>query len=254
MSGMFKPLLADDIEVRIGQVKEGKGASLLLYKTARTDANVLDAVVGQYNWECDYKVINDVLFCGIGIRTEADGRMVWKWDAGSESNVEKDKGEASDAFKRAGFRWGIGRELYTAPFIWAAGAEKFDKFYVKEIGYENGRITALEIVNEKTGKPVFTLRNGRQKPAPVERDAKKPAPKMITQQQYKTIVQTVNEVFGTHPRRADALLRVTGYTIREYKDLKVPADKYDSILSKLTLQPEDAMRVIEEIEHESATA
>ena len=113
----FRELEADEIEVRISQVKT-KGISLLLYKTARTDANLLDETVGPENWENDFKVVDGVLYGGIGIYDEKKDRWNWKWDAGTESNTEAEKGRASDAFKRAGFKHGIGRELYTAPFIW----------------------------------------------------------------------------------------------------------------------------------------
>ena len=112
----MRPLRADEIEVRVGQVFE-KGVSMLLYKNARTDMQILDETYGAMGWYCDYKEVKGNLFCGIGVQDKS-GYIVWKWDCGTESNTEKEKGEASDAFKRAGFRWGIGRELYTAPFIW----------------------------------------------------------------------------------------------------------------------------------------
>ena len=111
---MFRLLKADEIETRVNQISQ-KGLSLLLYKTARTDANLLDETVGPMNWQNDFKLIDGILFGGIGIKT--DNEYVWKWDCGVESYTEKEKGRASDAFKRAGFKCGIGRELYTAPFI-----------------------------------------------------------------------------------------------------------------------------------------
>ena len=117
----FRLLRADEIECRISSINE-KGLSLLLYKTARTDANLLDETVGGENWENDFKIVDGVLYGGIGIFDEIKNDMVWKWDAGTESNTEAEKGRASDAFKRAGFKWGIGRELYTSPFIWISNA------------------------------------------------------------------------------------------------------------------------------------
>ena len=156
----FRLLKADEIECRIAQVKSN-GISLLLYKTARTDANLLDETVGVWDWQNDFKLIDGVLYGGIGIRTQ-DG-YVWKWDAGTESYTEAEKGRASDAFKRAGFKWGIGRELYTAPFIWL-GSDKakitegkcYDKFEVDEIGYnEKEEISRLKIINSKTRVVVF---------------------------------------------------------------------------------------------------
>lgn len=120
----MRSLNADEIEVRIGTVGE-KGVSLLLYKNARTDMQILDETFGAMNWQKDYKEIKGNLYCGVGVWDEKKSTWIWKWDCGTESNTEKEKGEASDAFKRAcvnvsdgknGIN-GIGRELYTAPFI-----------------------------------------------------------------------------------------------------------------------------------------
>lgn len=138
----FRLLTADEIECRISQISD-KGLSLLLYKTARTDANMLDEKYGPFEWQNDFKVVDGVLYGGIGI-SDNQGGYVWKWDAGTESNTEAEKGRASDAFKRAGFKWGIGRELYTAPRIWIS-AEKcnirdrkcYDTFEVEKIAYND---------------------------------------------------------------------------------------------------------------------
>lgn len=165
----FRPLKEHEIEVKVKQVTE-KGVLLLLYKTARTDMDLLDETVGPENWTNDYKDIGGILYCGIGIQVKRGDsplrEWVWKWDCGVESNVEKEKGQASDAFKRAGFRWGIGRELYTAPFIFVP-AEKVniktvngkpktcDTFRVEKIAYTDGSISGLAIINEKFGKRCF---------------------------------------------------------------------------------------------------
>jgi hypothetical protein len=158
----FRTLEADEIECRIQSVKQN-GLVLLLYKTARTDANILDEIVGPTNWQNDFKVINNNLYCGIGIYDKEVSQWVWKWDCGTESNTEKEKGEASDSFKRAGFKWGIGRELYSTPFTWITSDKCkidnnkcFDKFYVSQIKYsENKQIVALAINDSKTKKNVF---------------------------------------------------------------------------------------------------
>lgn len=161
----FRYLKEDEIECRVSQVKL-EGITLLLYKTARTDADILDETVGADKWENDFKVIDEVLYGGIGV--DYGNGMVWKWDAGTESNMEADKGRASDAFKRAGFKHGIGRELYTAPYIFVP-ADKcnitkdrkcYDKFTVSWIDYTDGRITGLAIVNTKTGREVYTMSKG----------------------------------------------------------------------------------------------
>ncbi len=117
----MRPLRADEIEVRVGQVYEGK-VSMLLYKTARTDMTILDEMYGAFGWQCDYREVKGNMYCGIGVFDESKSMWVWKWDCGTESNTEKEKGEASDAMKRAGVKWGIGRELYTAPRIYLDAA------------------------------------------------------------------------------------------------------------------------------------
>jgi hypothetical protein len=130
-------LKAGEIECRVQSVKKtdnGAGCILLIYKDARVDQRVLDEVFGPMGWQRDHKELKGNIYCGIGIHNGQE--WVWKWDCGSESNTEKEKGEASDSFKRAGFNWGIGRELYTAPFIWidldnGEYSEKDGKYYLK---------------------------------------------------------------------------------------------------------------------------
>lgn len=170
---MFRLLKADEIEVKVKQIKQN-GSVFLLYKTARTDMALLDETVTPHDWQSDYKVINDNLYAGIAIRRNETNEWIWKWDCGIESRADGEgnekKGEASDAFKRAGFKWGIGRELYTAPFIWISSdvvptvqmgnnwklKNAFAKYSVSKIGYnENREINLLEIVDDK-GRTVYT--------------------------------------------------------------------------------------------------
>ena len=157
----FRPLKAEEVECRVGQCSE-KGVSLLLYKDARCDMTLLDEVVGPENWDCSYESIDGKLFCTVGIRCSPEGSYhdwVYKQDTGTPSNMEAQKGEASDAFKRACFKWGIGRELYTAPFIWVH-ADKcnikpgrngkpqcYDDFRVTELEVDSGQIVKLTICN-----------------------------------------------------------------------------------------------------------
>lgn len=164
----FRTLTADEIDVRVSQVKDN-GCSLLLYKNARCDMNILDETVGPENWQRKHYECKGNLFCSVGIKTPA-GEWIWKDDAGAESNTEKEKGEASDSFKRACFNWGIGRELYTAPFIWIPsdkvriedrGGKKvtYDRFEVEKIVYEDAKISGLAIRRLKSksrdGERVF---------------------------------------------------------------------------------------------------
>ena len=165
----FRDWTADEIDCRVQSVKEN-GLVLLLYKNARVDQNILDETVGAENWQREHYECKGNLFCRVGIDTNALAenaapRWVWKSDCGTESNTEAEKGEASDSFKRACFNWGIGRELYTAPFIWIA-ADKYnikngkcyDKFEVEKIVIANKTITAISIINTskktETGNPV----------------------------------------------------------------------------------------------------
>lgn len=142
----FRLLNADEIECRVSRCTE-KGAALLLYKTARTDADLLDETFGPQNWENDFQLIDGVLYGGIGIRFPELG-VVWKWDAGTESNTEAEKGRASDAFKRAGFKWGLGRELYSAPFVFIPAGKctiKSKEFNGKTTYYCNDSFDVLDI-------------------------------------------------------------------------------------------------------------
>lgn len=175
----FRNLNVSEIECRISTVKSS-GLSLLLYKDARCDMSVLDETVGSENWQRSHELINGNLFCNVGINVNyldpsATPAWVWKQDVGTESYTEKEKGQASDSFKRACFNWGIGRELYTAPFIWIPSDKCeikesgktdqrgnktmtcFDRFRVEQILYENKKIVALSIKNERSNQRVFMM-------------------------------------------------------------------------------------------------
>ena len=172
---IFRKLRADEIECRIGSVG-AKGFTMLLYKDARCDMNILDETFTPYGWQRAHREIKGTVYCGVGIHCAphvANGELsmnqwVWKWDAGAESYTEKEKGEASDSFKRACVNWGIGRELYTAPLIFIRaktepvgnGYRLIDKrdgygYKVAQIEYEGGRISHLVIT--KNGTQVFTF-------------------------------------------------------------------------------------------------
>lgn len=162
----FRDLTRDDIDVRLQSVKVNKndpsksGVILLLYKNARVDMNILDETVGPENWQNKFYEHKGILFCSLGINTnydkpEAGDRWIWKDDAGVESNTDAEKGNASDARKRAGFAWGIGRELYTTPLIWVKAencriddnGKCWDKFAVEAIRVQDKKITGLLIYN-----------------------------------------------------------------------------------------------------------
>lgn len=175
----FRRLKANEIDARVATINS-KGCSLLLYKDARVDQNILDETVGAENWQRSHELIGDRLYCTVSIWDASKGIWVSKQDVGTESYTEKEKGQASDSFKRACFNWGIGRELYTAPFIWiTAGnvhiADKngkpttYDTFTVKEIGYNDlGEINRLKIQNDKQKQIVYTFGAEQEFPKELE--------------------------------------------------------------------------------------
>lgn len=180
----FRLLNADEIDCRVSTVSE-KGLSLLLYKDSRVDMNLLDETVGPMNWQRSHT--RDNANCIVSIWDDTKSQWVSKEDTGTESFTEKEKGLASDSFKRACFNWGIGRELYTAPFIWVMASNvklidkngkksTYDKFKVKSIGYaDSGVINALEIVNAQTNKTVYQFKTSepvKEKPVTKEQQDK----------------------------------------------------------------------------------
>lgn len=190
------PLLtANDIECRIQQITN-KGAVLLLYKTARVDMRILDEVYGSMNWQRHHEVINNNLFCTISVWDSEKSQWVNKQDVGTESNAEAEKGQASDAFKRAGFAWGIGRELYDAPFIFIqAPIDKYDRFTVKEIKYdkEKREFTSLVIVDKK-GKERYRLGTKTDRPK-----AKEPTDEERRQKGIAAITELVKKHKAEQP-------------------------------------------------------
>lgn len=168
-------LKANEIECRVSIVKEN-GISLLLYKDARVDQRILDETFGLFGWKRSHQCIDGNLYCTVEIYDKETGTWVAKQDVGTTGYAEKEKSQASDSFKRACFNWGIGRELYTAPFIWVMAADVAikrngnklycnDHFSVRAIEYNKGReITGLTIVNDSNkGQVVYELMGKAEK-------------------------------------------------------------------------------------------
>lgn len=160
---MFRDLRADEIECRVAQ-NTAYGVNLLLYKDARCDQNILDETVGEFGWQRSHT--RDNANCIVSIWDDKKQQWISKEDTGTESNTEKEKGLASDSFKRACFNWGIGRELYTAPQIrippeacnLKQSGDKFkcyDSFVVEKIIIDKKRIVALSIINATRKNRVF---------------------------------------------------------------------------------------------------
>lgn len=213
----FRLLEPKDIDVRAAQCVQRKDgsvcASLLLYKDARVDQSILDETFGIFGWQRSHQLIGDRLYCTLSVKNPETGEWINKQDVGTESNTEKEKGQASDSFKRACFNFGIGRELYSAPRIWIDLNEKewysngngrvamspYTQFSVKSIEYNDRReIVGLVLVDGKgneryrfgTGKPAR-----RPKAAPKE---EKPAEvidgkRKITDKQFEIYMERLNK-------------------------------------------------------------
>lgn len=160
-------LEADEIECRVATINE-KGVSLLLFKDARVDQKILDETFTPFGWRRSHQTIDGNLYCTVEIWDEDKLQWVGKQDVGTMSYSEKEKGQASDSFKRACFNWGIGRELYTAPFIWIPASKvtiqkKGDKyvtterFNVKEISYNAKREIVSLIITNSQNTVLFSL-------------------------------------------------------------------------------------------------
>lgn len=166
----FRPLKPSEIECRIGTIaKNGNGLSLLLYKNSRVDMAMLDEAVGPMNWKREHS--RDNRNCTVSIWDDEKREWVGKEDTGTESNTEAEKGLASDSFKRACVNWGIGRELYTAPFIWIPkelchikqdGNGRFrcyDRFSVTNIHYDGDGVIDGLAIKDEGGVLVYMLNN-----------------------------------------------------------------------------------------------
>lgn len=157
------PLTIEEIDFRVQSINKGGYATILAYKDARVDMNRLDAVYGVGYWQRKHEVINGKEFCSVGVWNKEISQWVWVQDCGTQSNTEKEKGQSSDAFKRACFNLGIGRELYDYPVIQVKLTDaEFDKatgkptfnFKLKQWTWisvfdENGKIKNLTAVDEK---------------------------------------------------------------------------------------------------------
>lgn len=226
----FRDLTPDDVEVRVAMARKN-GVSLLIYKDARVDQAILDETVGQMNWRKSYQMIKDNLYCSIDLWDEEKKQWVSKQDCGVESNTEKEKGEASDAQKRAGFVWGIGRELYSAPFIWVSEKdckieEKSkgvyackDRFSVSVMTVENKKIVDLQIVNESTNKTVFVF--GSSKAQPTKREAEP-----VKSQTKKTETPVVRPVAAKPAPAAKEIM-----SLEDALNYQLPSKNGDKLIS-----------------------
>ena len=210
----FRTLTADEIECRVSQCgKSAKGVawcSLLLYKDARCDQRLLDETVGAYNWQRKHS--RDNANCTVSIWDEEKKMWIEKEDTGVESNTEKEKGLASDSFKRACFNWGIGRELYSSPKIFITlnsgeytelqGKIKVNQktsFEVTDIGYDEKRNICKLTICDGDGKQRFVFASGKNilKQTPIKEET--PHDDADLYDAFKTIEDNIK----TAPSRAE---------------------------------------------------
>lgn len=232
----IRPLRAEEIDCRVATIN-AKGLALLLYKDARVDQSILDETFGVYGWQRSHQWMGERLYCTVSVRDPETGEWISKQDVGTESYTEKEKGQASDAFKRACFNLGIGRELYTAPFIWipasdytaTAGANgkpaTYDRFKVTRVEIVDGYIVGLEVKNTKTGKTVYTYgaraaSKGTEKPA--EKPTEKPTGEPLDMKRLFQMIGVVKlhgipeeELYKRYGAKVP-----TDFTVEHYEDFK----------------------------------
>lgn len=217
----FRTLKASEIEIRLSRVNGNTGA-FLLYKDSRCDMRLLDETVGAENWQRKHYECKGNLFCSVGIK--CGDEWTWKDDAGSESNVEKEKGEASDSFKRACTNWGIGRELYTAPYI-AVEAKKDEniknlRLKIKDIEYNKDReISKLVIVDNKSNIRYTYPYKPSNKQSPQKSDESKPQ----NQGQSKTrdILDELKKSLAKYQKATRLTIAEVTYAIKNDTDVDI---------------------------------
>lgn len=255
----MRQIKANEIQTFCRKITEGRTGVVrgmfLLYKNARYDMAILDELYGEFGWQTQYESINGVLFCTISVWDRSKNQWVSKTSNGTESNMDAKKGEASDALKRAGFLWGIGRELYTAPNIYIELKEKeyyknakgtlampdWVEFFVSKIEYEDNNISELEIV-DYDGNVRFTyptkLKKGVSTPPTkplVDTSVKKPETTYLKpMKNFDPMLVYDDLVAKISKEQAGQLLKSKGFltkrdtfnmTIEQYYDLIKDADK-----------------------------
>lgn len=132
-----------DMRLRIRQNRDNHS------KEARVDMRLLDEFFGPTNWKRSHELINGNLFCTVSIWDNEKKEWVSKQDVGTESNTEKEKGQASDAFKRACFNWGIVICCYLVPvpafaMLWASYCVFCEFKSVREKSWEKAELRKAE--------------------------------------------------------------------------------------------------------------
>lgn len=239
-------LTKDEIDVRVAQTTNYGGVvkvNLLLYKDARVDMKILDELYGPMGWKRSHQLIGDRLYCTIEVWDEQKGCWIAKQDVGTESNTEPEKGQASDAFKRAGFNWGIGRELYTAPKIQIilnqseykennGRIQVWATFSVRDIEYDAQRNIVRLVLVDKNGTVRYELgakdsrKTTKKTTEPVDL-SDVPIPSGVTENVYWNIVSAYAD---GRPTKAGGDYRET--FIQEYQPSEAQIRKFDNDVAK----------------------
>lgn len=244
MAQDIRLLTADEIDVRVAQTSNYDGVvkvNLLLYKDARVDMRILDEVYGPMNWKRTHQLIGDRLYCTIEVWDAEKKEWIAKQDVGTESNTEPEKGQASDAFKRAGFNVGIGRELYTAPKIQVTLNPKeytdrggriqvWASFSVGVIDYDDNRNINRLVILDKAGNIRYELgakqtRRAATKSKPAEQPVDLgdvPIPASLTNAAYWKIIEAAA---AGQPTKSGGNYRDT--FIAECKPTELQVAKFD---------------------------
>ena len=213
-----RDLRADEIDVRV-QSQTDSGLVLLLYKNARVDMDILDETYGELNWQRTHEFKDGKLYCTVSIWDKEKSQWICREDVGTESNTEAEKGQASDSFKRANVNFGIGRELYTSPFIFVKNGNYSlnskgkckDTFSVAEIAIEKKVIIGLAIKNDNSKEIVYTYGRVTAKKGANSNDIEKP--KQVHQETNNEPKKAVVEPNMTYEQALE--IKHEGRTLRE---------------------------------------
>lgn len=235
--GQIRLLKANEIECRISTIN-AKGLSLLLYKDARVDQRILDETFGVFGWKRSHQCIDGNLYCTVEILDKQSGEWVAKQDVGTTGYTEKEKSQASDSFKRACFNWGIGRELYSAPFIWIPAGKVaiqskdnkyycYDRFLVTSIEYNSDReIVALVIENDK-GQVLYELKASSTGDAAKE--------KAVQKEQYRSsISKNQMEILETELQRTGVVMEAVQQRYHIEDPMQMSEELYNKVMLALS--------------------
>jgi hypothetical protein len=111
------PFHPSKLHWRVGATNKDKTSAIALaYLNARDVMNRLDDVMG-YDWQNKYSLSDSgLLICDIGLKINSE--WIWRANGAGASDIEAEKGQASDAFKRAAVLFGVGQYLYSLETMW----------------------------------------------------------------------------------------------------------------------------------------